>query len=90
MEKIKTRSQNQMTMIYKNNKNNNGMIKLIDDKFIAKNKNRCSLIINNKLHYLCQYYYIDKEEQNLQSFKIILIENKTIYNMSYLFYKCED
>ena len=77
---------NEMTIIYKNK--DSVEIKLFDKEFIANNKKNCYLLINNKKVDLCGYYNFDKSET--KSNRIVkLVENKTITNMSYMFYNCK-
>ena len=74
---------NEIDIIYKYDKNMS-KIKLFGSIFVKNNKNKCLLIIDNKMKELCEDYEI-KENKNLT---IKLIEKSEIIDMSYMFYEC--
>ena len=82
---------NEMTIIYKNNNikgKSKQKIQLFGQKFVDKNKNKCSLLINDKKYELMEVYNLDKSEE--KKFLIIkLIEIKPTIDFSYMFYNCE-
>ena len=71
-----------MTINYEYKEN----IKLFDEYFIKNNKDKCFLLINNKIHELYGEYKFNKKEKNI---KIKLIEESNIENMSFMFYNCK-
>ena len=80
---------NQIKLIYKINKNvtNNKTIKLFGENFVENNKNNCYLKINNEFNKICVYYNIE-HKRNEDTLEIELIESTKIYNLSYMFSKC--
>ena len=77
---------NEMTIKYKIN-NYLNIIRIIDDKFVKNNKNKCK-IIEGKENELIEYIDIDvikiKDILEIKLQEIILITD-----MSYMFYNCE-
>ena len=70
-------------MTIKYNSNEEGNIRIFGKKFVENNKDKCYLFIDNKLDKLQEFYkFISKEKS------IILIENESITDMSYMFYGC--
>ena len=71
-----------------NNKEPNLKIKLLGKKFVENNKDNCSLIINGEIGELKEEYQLtDKDKDNLN---IILLKEKDVTDMSYMFYGCEN
>ena len=64
-----------------------GKIKLFGRQFVENNKDNCFLFINNKLLELSEYYQVD-ESDFIYELSVILIEVKTITNISYMFSEC--
>ena len=77
---------NQMSIIYKKK---DGDIRLFGDEFVKKNKNRCYLIINGKKNELINNYNFTKDYTN-NNLEIKLIEEKLIYDFSYMFSDCDN
>ena len=65
-----------------------GKKKLFGEQFIKNNKNNCSLLINNRIHDLCEYYENNKNKEKI--LKIQLIIEKPFTNLSYMFFKCDN
>ena len=75
--------------IYKPDENNDEMVKILDEDFIKKNKDKAKIIYKNKIYELKEYFEdIDTNynHKDLIKFKIIFIHN--IIDMSYMFYNC--
>ena len=71
---------------YKPNENKEENIKILDEDFIKKNRNKCKIVYKNKIYELKKYFEdIDKNynHKNLIKFKLIFINN--IIDMSYMF-----
>ena len=78
---------NEITMIYKINKEEEE-IKILCEDFVEENKGKCKLIINKKEYDLCEKikydkYGINKEDDLLT---VILVENKNEKITKYAFY----
>ena len=75
--KLRKFMNNEMELIYNDENNNDGYIKLFGKEFVKNNKNNCLLIINNKLYNLIDKYYYNLQENNIDDILIIkLIEKK--------------
>ena len=75
---------------YKPDENKEKKIKILDQKFIKRNKNKCKIIYKNKIYELKEYFEgidMNYNHKDLIKFKIIFIHN--IFDMSYMFYKCD-
>ena len=73
---------------YKND--NKERLKILDNKFIKKNRNKSKIIYNNKTHELKEYFEdIDKNynRKSIIKYKLIFIHN--IIDFSYMFYHCD-
>ena len=71
---------NEITIIYKIARFfENHKIKIFEDSFVEKNKDKCSLFINNKKNQLCSYYDLSSKS-NLLNIK--LVENSPINDIS--------
>ena len=44
------------TVKYKSNENNRNKVKILDEEFIERNKNKCKIIYNNKIYELKEYF----------------------------------
>ena len=74
---------------YKPDKDNDEKLKILDEDFIKKNKDKAKIIYKNKIYELKEYFEdIDTNynHKDLIKIKIIFIHN--IINMSYMFYDC--
>ena len=74
---------NEMTIIYKNN---NKKVKIFDELFIKCNKDKCYILIDDKMNEICSEYEFNKKEENII---IKLIEYDNIEDMSYMFLNCK-
>ena len=70
---------------YNNDKTN---IRLFGERFIKKNENKCSVLIENKIYKLSEveFYDIKDKEEKLE---VILYKEDDIIDMSYMFCDCE-
>ena len=62
-------------------------VKILDEKFIKRNKNKCKIIYNNKIYELKEYFEdidINYNHKDLIKFKLLFIHN--IIDMSYMLY----
>ena len=76
---------NQIDIIYEINKEES-KLKIFGSEFVENTKN-CLMIIDNKINEIKENYKInDKKRKNL---KILLFNDKTINDMSHMFYECE-
>ncbi len=72
----------------KDNKEPNLKIRLLGKEFVEKNKNNCSLIINGEIEELKEEYQLtDKDKDKIG---VILLKEKDVTDMSYMFYGCEN
>ena len=74
---------------YKPNDNNKEKVKILDKKFIKKNRNKCKIIYKNKIYELREYFEdidINYNHKDIIKFKLIFIHN--IIDMSYILYDC--
>ena len=74
---------------YKPDKDNDEKLKILDEDFIKKNKDKAKIIYKNKIYELKEYFEDIDENYNhkdLIKLKIIFIHN--IIDMSYMFYDC--
>ena len=69
-------------------KNNKGKTKILDEKFIQRNRNRCS-IIYNKCEFELKEYFDDIDNKHKDKIKLLLCLDKNINDLSYIFYKCD-
>ena len=89
--KLRKFMNNEMELIYNDENNNDGYIKLFGKEFVKNNKNNCLLIINNKLYNLTDKYNYSIKEGKIENILIIkLIERNNITDMSYMFYGCKN
>ena len=80
---------NQMTIIYKINPKN-PRIKLFGHKFVENNKNKCKIIINDKLQDIIEHFTItDQIQYNNNELIIKLIETSKIIKMNSIFSDCK-
>ena len=64
------------------------IIMIFDSKFVKRNKNKCKMLINNKIYLLTDKYQVN--DNNLKILKIkLLILNEGEINLSHMFYKCD-
>ena len=74
---------------YKPDKDNDEKLKIVDENFIKKNKDKAKILYKNKIYELKEYFEDIDENYNhkdLIKLKIIFIHN--IIDMSYMFYDC--
>ena len=76
---------NQIDIIYEINKEESEL-NIFSSSFVENNKN-CLMMIDNKINEIKENHIIDdKKRKNL---KILLFTDKTIKDMSYMFYECK-
>ena len=74
---------------YKPNENIKETLKILFEKFISKNKNKCKIIYKNKIYEIKEYFEdIDIKYNYKDSIKFKLIFIHNIIAMSYMFYNC--
>ena len=61
-------------------------VRIFGEQFVKNNKDNCLLFIEDNIFRLKEFYENINQEEKL---KIILIEEKNINDMSYMFYNCE-
>lgn len=79
----------EVKLIYNNSNKIENKIRLFGSNFVKNNYKNCTLLINNRDSNLCEFYEQKESEKN-KSIEVLLIENKTITNMSNMFDDCED
>ena len=72
-------------LVYKIREEKN--ISIFSSYFVETNKNKCLMIINNKLYSLTDKYQIIDENTKTLKIKLLLLNNKKV-NLSYMFYNC--
>ena len=75
---------------FKPTDNNKERVKILDEDFIKKNKNKTKIIYKNKIYELKEYFEdIDNKynHKELIKFKLIFIHN--IIDMKYMFFNCD-
>ena len=68
---------------------NNEKVKILDEYFIRKNRNKCKIIYKNKIYEIKEYFediYINYNHKDKIKLKLIFIHN--IIGMSNIFYNC--
>ena len=65
---------------------NEGNIKILDDKFVEKNFDKCNIIYNEKKYKLTDNFEFDNDNN---SKRIQLKINNNITDISYMFYRCK-
>ena len=78
----------EIRIIYKNDNNNKGVIKIFDNNFI-KNNNNCKIIYNGKEYELKEELKLNNSDLNKSKIEIKLKGINTIKNASYMFFKCK-
>ena len=79
---------NELTIIYKINKNDN-KIKIFNDDFVKNNKGNCKIIINNNKEIeLCSELILNENMKKKEIIEIKLKEYKFITNMFAMFAEC--
>ena len=78
---------NKVTMIHIVDKDMD-KIKIFDGPFIKNNKNNCYMIINGEQKELCEYLELNNYYKEKNEIEIILVENKVITDMSYMYSGC--
>ena len=63
--------------------------KILGEKFVDKNKNKCKIIYNGKEHDLTEYFKNDNKDNQANILKIQLTINKNITDISYMFHECK-
>ena len=77
------------TAKYEPDKKIKDKVKILDEEFIKRNKNKCKIIYKNKIYELKEYFEdIDMiyNHKDLIKLKILFIHN--IIDMSYMLYDC--
>ena len=85
--KINIENINQMTIIYKINKNTE-TIRLFGDKFVRNNKDNCYVLIEGQKFNLDEFYNLNKKQKAKKALEIKLVETKPISDMYRFFYLC--
>jgi hypothetical protein len=67
--------------------NNGKIIKIFNSGFVAKNKSKCKMVINNKVHSLTDKYQIAENNMKFLKIKLFILNNVKI-DLSYMFYDC--
>ena len=80
---------NEVHLNYKIEKEKEKTIKIFGDDFVNNNKENCFLIIDNNQLEICSKIEIKDDLKNKDILEIILIEIKTINNMSHMFDECQ-
>ena len=76
---------NELTLIYKIN-SENSKLKILDEKFIENNSNKCKIIVNDKEMELKTHLDINKDyKENTEQIMIQLTNINKITNMEYAF-----
>ena len=85
----KAKSQNEMTIKYKFNKDRiNKNVKLFDSIFVDNNRDKLTLLVNGKEEkQLIEYY---NNASNIEDLNVTIKEKKSVTNMSYMFNNCKD
>ena len=78
---------NQMTINYLIERKDD-KIRLFCGEFVKNNENNCYLIIDNKIHELCNYLILNETQRRENMLEIKLVEYKPITNMGFMFYEC--
>ena len=86
---IEPRDKNEIYILYNIEENNSkdNKIKLFSHEFVKRNKDNCSLMINDKKMELCEYYKYDKVKEK-GILEVLFIEEKTMTDISYMFNGC--
>ena len=85
-------TKNEMIIKYKLNLNDSN-IRIFGNKFVQNNIDKCFLIIDNKIRWLCEFYIYDKNKLNENNESIInikIVEKIKIRNLGYMFYDCSN
>ena len=64
------------------------IITIFGSKFVKHNKNKCKMIINNKIYLLTDKYEISNDNKRILKIKLLMLNDAKI-NLSYMFYKCD-
>ena len=78
---------NKKKIIYSIDKKNS-KIKIFGEDFVKNNKLNCYLIIDGELKGLCEYLELNNYQKQKHEIEIILVEIKTINDISHMFYSC--
>ena len=78
---------NKKKIIYSIDKKNS-KIKIFGEDFVKNNKLNCYLIIDGELKELCGYLELNNYQKQKHEIEIILVEIKTINDISHMFYSC--
>ena len=65
-------------------------IRLLGKKFVEKNNDKCSLIINGEIEELKEEYQLTDKDKDKDKINVILLKEKDVTDMSYMFYGCEN
>ena len=88
MTEKKIEYSDEIRIIYKNDNNNQGVIKIFGKNFI-KNNNNCKIIYNGKEYDLTEELKLNNSDINKDKIEIKLKGINTITNASYMFFKCK-
>jgi len=88
MTEKKIKYSDEIRIIYKNDNNNQGVIKIFDKNFI-RNNNNCKIIYNGKEYDLTEELKLNNSDLNKDKIEIKLKGINTITNASYMFFKCK-
>ena len=78
---------NELTIIYKINKNDN-KIKIFNDDFVKNNKDNCKIIVEDKEQEICSELIVNENMKNKEIINIKFKEYKPITNMVAMFGEC--
>ena len=68
--------------------NSEKIITIFHPYFVKFNKNKCKMIINNKLYLLTDKYLVEDVNMKLLKIKLLILNNNKI-NFSLMFYECK-
>ena len=88
MKQKKIEYSDEIRIIYKNDNNVKGIIKIFDNNFIKNNSN-CKIIYNGKEYELTEELKLNNSDLNKDKIEIKLKGINTIRNASYMFFKCK-
>ena len=63
------------------------ILKIFDTIFIIRNKNKCKMIINNKLHSLRNIYQLNENNNRFLKIKLVMMNNVKI-DLSFMLFDC--
>ena len=66
-----------------------GKIKIFDNSFVEKNRDKCKIIYNEKEHELTEYFEVNNNHKNDNTIKIKLKINNNITDINNMFKDCK-